>query len=106
MSYTEWNIPYDRTPAPQSLLDAGFSPLLAAVLARRGMTDGEQARSFIDCDDSLLGDPLMMTDMPLAVRRLTRAIETREHVAVYGDYDVDGITSSCLLAGYLRFRGL
>ena len=106
MSYTEWNIPYDRTSAPQSLLDAGFSPLLAAVLARRGMTDGEQARSFIDCDDSLLGDPLMMTDMPLAVRRLTRAIETREHVAVYGDYDVDGITSSCLLAGYLRSKGL
>ena len=106
MSYTEWKIPYASAPAPRALLDAGFSPLLAAVLAVRGYRDPEAARRFLDCDDSLLGDPLMMTDMPQAVMRITRALAAGEKVAVYGDYDVDGITSTCMLTDYLRRRGL
>ena len=48
MSYTRWKIPYGDTAVSRQLLDAGFSPLLAAVLCRRGMSDPAQARRFID----------------------------------------------------------
>lgn len=106
MSYTQWKIPYETVEAPRALLDAGYSPLLAAVLSKRGLSDPAEARRFIDCNEELLGDPLMMTDMPQAVRRLTHAISSGEKVAVYGDYDVDGITSTCLLTDYLRGRGV
>lgn len=106
MSYTEWKIPYAAAAAPGELLDTGFSPLLAAVLAARGLGSPEEARRFLDCGSELLGDPLMMTDMPQAVMRITRALASGEKVAVYGDYDVDGITSTCMLTDYLRRRGL
>ena len=104
MSYTEWKIPYEYID-DSALRAAGVTPLLAAVLARRGFADPGEARKFIECGAELLGDPLSMTDMPDAVRRLDRAVKTGEHIAVYGDYDVDGITSTCLLLDYLRSRG-
>ncbi len=106
MSYTDWKIPYSPVHVPRELLDAGYSPLLAAVLNVRGMGAPEEARAFLDCDGAPLGDPLMMTDMPQAVMRITRAIALGEKVAVYGDYDVDGITSTCMLTDYLRKKGL
>ncbi len=106
MSYTDWKIPYKPTYVPQELLEAGYSALLAAVLNVRGLGDGEAARAFLECDDALLGNPLLMTDMPQAVMRITRAIALGETVAVYGDYDVDGITSTCMMTDYLRRKGL
>ena len=106
MSYTDWKIPYSPTEVPQALLDAGYSPLLAAVLNVRGLGEPDSAKAFLDCGDTMLGDPLMMTDMPQAVMRITRAIAAGETVAVYGDYDVDGITSTCMLTDYLRKKGL
>ncbi|MBR5797359.1 MAG: DHH family phosphoesterase, partial [Clostridia bacterium] len=106
MSITKWSLPSGDTIVPEALLAQGFSPLLAAILQVRGLTDPVEARHFLNSDEALLGDPLMLVDMPEAVMRLTRAIATHEHVAVYGDYDVDGITSSCMLVDYLRSRGL
>ena len=64
------------------------------------------ARSFLRGGAETLTNPLELTGMVDAVQRLTRAVATGEHVAVYGDYDVDGITAACLLTDYLRFRGL
>ena len=106
MSFTKWNIPAGNTVIPDALLRQGYSPLLAAMLHVRGYDDPGEARAFLDSSETLLGDPLMMTDMPEAVRRLQRAIDTRETGAVYGDYDVDGITSTCMLTDYLRGKGL
>ena len=106
MMYSRWKIAGQRAEVPESLLQAGFSPLLAAVLAIRGYATPSAARQFLDVDERLLGDPLMLVDMPQAVMRLTRAIAAGEHVAVYGDYDVDGITSTCMLTDYLRRRGV
>ena len=106
MIYSQWNIPRGRPVIPDALLRAGFSPLLAAVLTVRGYDTPEAARCYLNADEKLLGDPLMLEDMNNAVMRLQRAIDTRETVAVYGDYDVDGITSSCMLTDYLRERGL
>ncbi len=106
MSYTDWKIPYSPVCVPHQLLEAGYSPLLAAVLNVRGLGNPQEAKAFLECSDALLGDPLMMTDMPQAVMRITRAIAMGETVAVYGDYDVDGITSTCMLTDYLRKKGL
>ena len=106
MIYSQWNIPRERPVIPEALTRAGYSRLLAAVLAVRGLDTPEKARQFLDADETLLGDPLMLEDMTNAVMRLQRAIDTRETVAVYGDYDVDGITSTCMLTDYLRSRGL
>ncbi|MBE6997666.1 MAG: single-stranded-DNA-specific exonuclease RecJ [Ruminococcaceae bacterium] len=106
MMYSRWKIAGQRAEAPEALLRAGYSPLLAAVLAVRGYATPEAARQFLDVDERLLGDPLMLADMPQAVMRLTRAIAAGEHIAVYGDYDVDGITSTCMLTDYLRRRGV
>ncbi len=106
MSYTDWKIPYSPTVVPTALTEAGYSPLIAAVLNVRGLGEPTAARDFLECGDALLGNPLMMTDMPQAVMRITRAIAMGEKVAVYGDYDVDGITSTCMLTDYLRRRGL
>ena len=106
MNRSRWNIPQQNTQIPEALTNAGFSPLLAAILNVRGLQSPEQAQRFLDIDDALLGDPLMLADMPQAVMRLTRAIAAKEKVAVYGDYDVDGITSSCMLTDYLRSKGL
>lgn len=106
MSDTQWKIPRGSTVVPDILIDAGYTPLLAAILYVRGLQTPEAAERFLENDDSLLGDPLMLADMPAAVMRLTRAIAAGEKVAVYGDYDVDGITSSCMLTDYLRSKGL
>ena len=102
----KWNLPAGGTVIPPALLAAGFSPLLAAILRARGLGDPDAAKRFLDCSPDRLCDPLTMADMPAAVMRLTRAICAKEKVAVYGDYDVDGITSACMLTDYLRGRGL
>jgi len=106
MSYTDWKIPYSPATVPGALLEAGYSPLLSAVLNVRGLGEPQDAKAFLDCGEALLGDPLMMTDMPQAVMRITRAVAMGEKVAVYGDYDEDGITSTCMLTDYLRKKGL
>ena len=101
-----WKIPYERPEAPEELLRIGCPPLLAAVLKLRGVTRAGQAeRLFHAGPDSLL-DPLLLQDMDRAAARLQQAIAAGETVAVYGDYDVDGITSTCLLTDYLRSKGL
>ncbi len=106
MIYSQWNIPRETPCIPDEFAAAGFSPLLAAILCVRGFDTPEKARRFLDVDESLLGDPGLLVDMTSAVMRLQRAIDSHEIVAVYGDYDVDGITSACMLTDYLRARGL
>jgi single-stranded-DNA-specific exonuclease len=64
----------------------------------------QQARALLRCDGPL-DDPFLMTDMALAAGRVAVAIENREKIAVFGDYDVDGITATCLLYEFLRSCG-
>ncbi len=106
MKYANWNVPSKGTEIPPALLSAGFTPLLSAVLHLRGLSDPAEAREFLRGGEELLEDPLGLADMIPAVQRLSRAIALGEHVAVYGDYDVDGITAGCLLSDYLRSAGL
>ena len=106
MKYRNWKIPYTTPQPPEALLRAGYSPLLAVLLALRGYDDAVQARTFLSGGDQSVFDPMLLQDMDKAVARIRAAIERREHVAVFGDYDVDGITSTCVLTDYLRRRGV
>ena len=101
-----WKIPYERPYAPESLLRSGCPPLLAAILHTRGVDEAEVAERLFSGGLDALHDAMLLRDMDRAVARLRRAIDTKETVAVYGDYDVDGITSTCLLTDYLRSEGV
>ncbi len=79
-----------------------ISPAIASVLIQRGISDFESARNFFRPDISRLHDPFLMKDMEEAVDRLNKAIENKEHILIYGDYDVDGTTSVALVMGILR----
>ena len=69
------------------------------------MTPLKKAAEFLASGHGPLLSPMDMPDMDKAVPRIRRAIETGETIAVYGDYDVDGITSTCLLTEFLTRRG-
>lgn len=106
MKYSEWKIPCFGAEAPKALVEAGYTPLLSALLKRRGIETPEEARAFLKGGSELLGDPMLLEDMDKAASRLKTAIERRETVAVFGDYDVDGITSACLVTSWLRSKGI
>ena len=100
-----WNIPPAVT-IPEELSQAGYTPLLASVLASRGIATAAAAKAFLEGGSCALEDPLLLADMDAAIQRIRQAQRHGEKVVVYGDYDVDGITSVCLLAEYLRDMGL
>ncbi len=83
----------------------GISPLVARVLVNRGITDAGDAKRFIERDASSLHSPFLIKDMDKAVDRITRAIENGEKITIYGDYDVDGITSTAIMVSFLRKKG-
>lgn len=106
MKFKKWNI---GTPAEQDvslLRSAGYPYLLSTVLASRGVTTAEAAAEFLDREQRLTLSPMLMRDMDKAVARIQKAISDGETIAVFGDYDVDGITSTCLLTDYLRSCGV
>ena len=87
-----------------ALVQSGYAPLTAMVLASRGIENGHQAHQYLGCDAPLC-DPFLMKDMSKAADRVARAIRNGEKIAVFGDYDVDGITATCLLTHFLRCQG-
>ena len=80
-------------------------PQIASLLWRRGYRDPEQVRAFLDPRLQSLGDPFQLTDLRRAAERILQAVAVREKMVVFGDYDVDGITSSALLWRILRRLG-
>ena len=103
-----WNI---KDPPPQEtvahLIDClGVDPVIAQLLAQRGFSTFEEAKSFFRPHIGQLHDPFLMKDMDKAVARLQHAINQKENIMVYGDYDVDGTTSVSLLTHFLRSQDL
>ena len=90
--------------AVNALVGCGYAPLTAMVLSSRGIENGRQAQDYLGCDAPLC-DPFAMKDMARAADRVRRALEAGERIAVFGDYDVDGITATCLLTHFLRRQG-
>ena len=104
LKYGVWNVQNPQAPAVNALVGAGYAPLSAMVLASRGINTVKDAATYLDCNCNLC-DPFLMTDMDLAAGRVGLAMTRGEKIAVFGDYDVDGITSTCLLTDFLRRNG-
>ena len=104
LKYGIWNIQAPEPGAVNALVGGGYPPLSAMVLAARGLTTPKDAGAYLDCNARLY-DPFLMTDMDLAAGRVGLAIDRGEKIAVFGDYDVDGITSTCMLTDFLRRQG-
>ena len=104
LKYGVWNVNVPEVGAVNALVGGGYSPLTAMVLASRGLRDPKEAHGYLGCDCTL-PDPFEMTDMDLAAGRVGLAMSRGEKIAVFGDYDVDGITATCLLSDFLRRHG-
>ena len=104
VKYGIWKVNEPDPSAVNTLVRSGYAPLAAMVLAARGICSNAQAHKYLDCDTPLL-DPFLMTDMDKAAGRVGLAMARGEKIAVFGDYDVDGITSTCLLTDFLRRHG-
>ncbi len=84
----------------------GISEVLARILVNREITKEENVKVFLEPTRNDFYDPLLLPDMKKAVDRIIKAIETKEKVVIFGDYDVDGITSVTVLKKFLKERGL
>ena len=104
MKYGIWKIAVPEEQAVAELCAAGYSPLTARVLCGRGYDTPAKAAALLKTD-APLDDPFAMKEMDRAVAAVRAALEKKEKIAVFGDYDVDGITATCLLTDYLRSVG-
>lgn len=82
--------------------DLGISPILAQLLVQRGITTFDDAKNFFRPQLSHLHNPFLMKDMDKAVERLNKALQQKEKILVYGDYDVDGTTAVALVFKFLK----
>ena len=101
---------WDHLPCDEGAVSAleaalGLHPTVARLLCLRGFADPDLARQFLHPSLDHLHDPFKLTDMAAAVQRLEQAIARRERIAIHGDYDVDGITSTVILRRALEMLG-
>lgn len=106
MKEKEWKIKYDIPEISPEFKEKGYSELLALVLTINGHTTPELAEHFINVSIDDIHDPFDLKDMDAAVDRIKTAIANNEKIAVYGDYDVDGITATSIVTDYLESKGL
>lgn len=101
MTHTKrWLIPPILTSQADSALNK-FPPILRQILSNRGYATDAEARAFLKAEPDFDTDPFQLTGMANAVDRIQYAIEYHEPIAIYGDYDVDGVTSTALLVDTL-----
>ncbi len=105
MTHTKrWLIPPTITSEADSALKA-FPPVLRQIMFNRGYATDTDARAFLKAEPNFDTDPFQMTGMDAAVERIRSALERGEPIAIYGDYDVDGVTSTALLVDALSAFG-
>ncbi|HST23898.1 MAG TPA: single-stranded-DNA-specific exonuclease RecJ [Blastocatellia bacterium] len=95
----------DEASVARLARDLRLSELIATLLVNRGITDSGEADRFLNPSIAYLHDPFLMRDMREAVTRIMRAIELKEKILIYGDYDVDGTTSTVILKKALSIIG-
>ncbi|MGB6872535.1 MAG: single-stranded-DNA-specific exonuclease RecJ [Dehalococcoidia bacterium] len=99
---TQWKI---LPPVPDEYLNASdLSPLIAQLLYNRGVKS-EEIEPFLSADRRLEGNPFLLPDISQAVSRVYKAVLAQEKIAVYGDFDVDGVTATVILVGGLSWLG-
>ncbi len=101
-----WLVKPDAEGAAELAAETGLPSLLTHLLAQRGITTAEKARDFLVPKLATLGDPRLLPEMPAAVERMLKAVDEKQKVVLYGDYDVDGVTSMALLHLVLKAYGL
>ncbi|MBR5233674.1 MAG: single-stranded-DNA-specific exonuclease RecJ [Clostridia bacterium] len=105
MSRKFWRVPaFDKKQAAELAYEYGYDAMAVLLLAARGVTDPEDVADFLESEAELY-DPFDLKDMEKAVVRIRKAIEMQEKIAVYGDYDADGVTATALLYLYLESVG-
>src|SRR5687768_293273 len=95
----------DEAAADRLAASLGVAPLVARLLCQRGLGDPDTAIRFLNPTIDHLHDPMGLADMRIAVDRLLAAIARRERIAIHGDYDVDGITSTVILRRAIELLG-
>ena len=102
----KWNVLGKRDSATEALArDLGIGTLAAGLLCNRGYTTREAAERFIHMEEELLHSPMLLRDMEKAIARIETALLKKERIVIYGDYDVDGVTSVTILYLYLADKG-
>ncbi len=102
----KWNLRlYDENMIREIAQGLKISPPAAKVLVSRGVANLKEAELFLDPEKGLLYNPFLMPDMGAAVERIRRAVDKKEKILVYGDRDVDGITSICIMVRTLKSIG-
>ncbi|MDR0425629.1 MAG: single-stranded-DNA-specific exonuclease RecJ [Clostridiales bacterium] len=96
----------DREVVSALARETGLDEVFAELLVSRGLKSGAEARRFLYPDTQNLSDPFLMKGMTEAARRIQTAIDNRENVVIYGDYDVDGISATAILSLFLASKGL
>ncbi len=105
MSRKKWNISaIDKELASDIAAEFDIDPFAALLLTSRGITGDEEIEAFFS-EKPVLSDPFEIKDMDKAVERINLALQRDELIAVYGDYDADGVTATALLYSYLQMNG-
>jgi len=105
MILRKWEVrPLDKERAAAFAQTYGVPFFLAMLMNIRGLDDAVHLREFLG-EGEPLSDPFLLKDMDKAAARITRAVDNMEKIAVYGDYDADGVTSTAMLYSYLETRG-
>ena len=105
MILRKWEVrPLDKERAAAFAQTYGVPFFLAMLMNIRGLDDAAHLRDFLG-EGEPLSDPFLLKDMDKAAARITRAVDNMEKIAVYGDYDADGVTSTAMLYSYLETRG-
>ena len=101
-----WDLtPCDESAAERLAAAISVPPVVARLLCQRGLSDPELAARFLNPSLDQLHDPMALADMKIAVDRILAAIARKERIAIHGDYDVDGITSTVILKRCLELLG-
>ena len=103
----KWEIcSQDKNKVQEIAKKYNISELVSSIIINRGMVNENEVRIFLDPKRSDFYDPFLLPDMKTAVDRIISAIKNNEKMIIYGDYDVDGITSIAVLKQFLEERGI
>ena len=105
MSRKYWRFSsYDKKQSAELAYTYGYDEFAVLLLNSRGVDNPEDIAEFLD-GDTEFSSPFLIKDMDKAVNRIKRAVDAQEKIAVYGDYDADGVTATALLYSYLETIG-